>query len=154
MKKKSVYYLILAAVAATLVGCNSGKDAEISIDPSTETIEEVAEGTENSELSEDVIAAVNDLYSVQINYSNGTAPLNIIPTTTVEAVYDNYDAIVEAGIKEAPISLREYVDPSIVYFDYDTDYSIKWNKDENDVTVEETNVEEREDYKQKEHRGW
>lgn len=170
MKKKIVGYLIMAAVAATLVGCNSGKNADTATEPVTEAVEEATEtaetsetatetetvntdeGTEETALEESVIASMNDLYAMQLNYSNGTATLNIIPTTTVEAVYDNWDVIETSDIAEAPISLREYVDPSIVYFDYESGYSVKWNKDEHDVTIEETNIQDREDYKQKQHK--
>lgn len=144
MKKNIIYCLILMTAIVTLVGCNSDKKAGAGDAQINDAI--------SSELGGDVIVAMNDLYATQINYSNGTAPLNIIPTTTVEIIYDNWDAIEASDIAEAPISLREYVNPSIVYLDYESGYSVKWNKDENDVTVEETNIQDREDYKQKQHK--
>ena len=63
-----------------------------------------------------------------------------------------YADIADAKLDKAPIMLREYVDPSIVYFDYDTDYSIIWNKDTGDITIDKTDTDAREDYKQKQHK--
>lgn len=142
MKKKSIISLIILAVAAiSLIGCGNKDKKEQNEKDSSKVV-----------ISEEVNAALDDLYSMQINYSNGTAPLVIIPTVTVEQVYDNWDDIMEAELDNAPILLREYVEPSIVYFDYESGYSIKWNKDENDVVVEATDIEARDDYMQKAHK--
>lgn len=149
MKKSLVKLCAVIAIGVLLCGCgksevgtNVAPDADATSDTSAVRVE----------LSEDVKSALDDLYAVQNNYSNGTATLNIIPTVTVETVYDNWDSIVASGIDTAPIMLREYVDPSVVYLDYASDFSIKWLKDENDVQVEATDVAAREDYKQKQHK--
>lgn len=114
--------------------------------------EDVATIETQTILSEDVVNALEELDAIAINYSKGIAPLNIIPSTTVELVYDNWDAIQTIGNEHAPVLLREYVDPNMVYLDYNVDYSIKWLKDSGDVQVEKTDVEARESYKEKAHK--
>lgn len=103
-------------------------------------------------LPKELKTVIEDLYANQKNFSEGTAMLNIIPSVTVEAIYNNWEDVSASGMKEAPISLREYVEPSIVYLDYATDFSIKWVKDTGEVSIEATDVQAREDYKQKAHR--
>lgn len=127
----------LGIMAAFTTGCGK-KEADIT--------------TQAVSLSEETTAALDDLYANQNAYANGTATMNIIPSTTVETVYNDWDAILESNNENAPISLREYVDPDIVYFDYDTDWSIKWDKESGDVMVEQTDIDAREDYKQKQHK--
>lgn len=131
MKKNIMGILLICMIVIGVTGCG--------------------EKTEKN-LSKEATDAIAELYAIQENYSNGIAPANIIPVPTVEAIYNNWDDIEEVNAKMAPISLREYVDPSVVYFDYDTDYSVKWIKDTGDVLVEETDVTAREDYKQKMHK--
>ena len=140
MKKLSlIKAAVVVSVLLALVGC--GAKSAGSADAGNQVI-----------LSEDVLAALDDLYSVQINYSNGTAPLNIIPFVTVETIYNAWDDVAISGNDKAPISLREYVDPNVVYLDYSTDYSVKWYKDTGDVVVEPTDVAARDDYAQKQHK--
>lgn len=98
--------------------------------------------------------ALEQLDAIQQNYAQGTAPLNIIPVPLVQAVYDNYDAIEADPPANAPISLREYAATDEVFFDYSTDYSIKWEKQTGNITVEQTDVQEREDFKQKAHKQY
>ena len=128
--------LCIATVSVLLVGCGNKKTEDSKADFSAE-----------------LNLALDDLYSVQLNYSNGTAPLNIIPFVTVETVYDNWDTIKDSSDERIPVSIREYVDPNVVYLDYSTDYSVKWNKENGDVVVEPTDIAAREDYKQKQHKG-
>lgn len=146
MRKMSLFklMLVLSLAAAVFAGC--GKKA------AQETIEDETVISESEELSTETIDAIEELYSVQINYSNGTAPLNIIPSVVCQNVYDNWDAIEASDNDKAPVMLREYVEPEVVFFDYDTDYSIKWNKETGDVMVDKTDVAAREDYKQKSHK--
>ena len=96
--------------------------------------------------------SAKDLYSYQYNFSKGTALLNIIPSTLVQNVYDNYDELKDFGSGYAPISLREYAVINTVYLDYDTDCSIVWNKDSGEVYIEQTVIADREEYKQKQHK--
>lgn len=129
--------LVIGLISVFIMGC---------------TKREASEPVETGELTKEVKDSVEELYSVQINYANGTAPLNIIPSVVCQNVYDNWDAIEATKSDMVPIMLREYVDPDIVFFDYDTEYSIKWNKETGDVMVEKTDIDAREDYKQKEHK--
>lgn len=153
--KKGICIALLATVILSsflLSGCGENTVAANSLpDETTEAIVDMpSDGA--GVLSEEVTDALGNLNSVQINYAQGTAPLNIIPDVMVKTVYDNWDDIVRIGDESAPISLREYVDPEVVYFDYDTDYSIKWEKATGNVTVEQTDINAREDYKQKMHK--
>lgn len=129
MKKKMIIGLTVIVFVVSLFGCSS-----------------------KPTISDEVKSAIDDLYAISVNFEQGISTLNIIPTETVQLVYDNWDDIVSLNIKEAPISLREYVEPSIVYLDYDNDISIKWEKDEMNVTVEKTDIDAREDYKNKMHK--
>lgn len=114
------------------------------------------EGKENvkkeAALADEVKASLDELNSFQLNFSQGVSSLVEIPEETVKKVYDSWDDVSESGYENAPILLREYVEPSIVYFDYATDCSIVWNKEENTVSIEQTDVDAREDYRQKEHK--
>ena len=132
--------LTVMTLSVLITGC--GKKNE---EPQVEVVTEVI-------LSNEVKDAMEELHSIAVNYSNGIAPLNIIPVPTVELIYDNWDAIEASDDANAPISLREYVEPSIVYLDYDVDYSIKWFKDSGDVQVQKTDIADREDYRQKAHK--
>lgn len=134
--------ILVVSILLTFIGCGA-KDANNSSEASDST---------TVVLSDEVLAAIDDLNAVQLNYSNGTAPLNIIPFVTVETIYNSWDDIVSSGNAKAPIMLREYVDPAAVYLDYDTDYSIIWYKDSGDVVVEPTDVTAREEFKQKQHK--
>ena len=100
----------------------------------------------------DAYDSVKNLYSYQYNYSTGTALLNIIPPRMVQDVYDNYDELRDSGDVLVPISLREYAAINTVYLDYDTNCSIVWNKNTDDVHLERTVIADREEYKQKQHR--
>ena len=106
----------------------------------------------NKGIDSSVMSSVDSLYGYQYNYSKGTALLNIIPADMLKDVYDNYDDLKESGNKYVPISLREYAAINTVYLDYDTDYSIVWNKDTDDVRIEKTVIADREEYKQKQHK--
>lgn len=103
-------------------------------------------------LSEETKDAVDNLYSIQSNYSQGVAPLIEIPPMWAQELYDNFDAIIESGDANAPISLREYAVTNVVYFDYDDDYSVVWDKNNDSVSIEPTDVEEREAFKEKMHK--
>lgn len=129
MKAKIITCLTAIVLVVTLFGCSK-----------------------KTTVPDEVKSAIDDLYAISVNFEQGIATLNIIPTETVQLIYDNWDDIVSLDIKEAPISLREYVEPSIVYLDYDNDISIKWEKDEMNVTVEKTDIDAREDYKNKMHK--
>ncbi len=140
MRKLSfIKVAVVVSVLLALVGCGSKSTGG-------------ADTGNQVNLSEDVLVALDDLYSVQLNYSKGTAPLNIIPFVTVEAIYNAWDDVAISGNDKAPISLREYVDPDVVYLDYSTDYSVIWYKDSGDVIVEPTDVAARDDYAQKQHK--
>lgn len=99
-----------------------------------------------------VLDSADNLYGYQLNYSNGTALLNIIPVDMVKDVYDNYDQLTEANYEKAPVMLREYAVTNTVYLDYDTDCSIVWEKDTGAVTIQKTDVAEREAYREKAHK--
>lgn len=103
-------------------------------------------------LTEDLMADVERLYDYQYNYSEGTALLLEIPYVMVENIYNNYDLLTENKIEKAPIMLREYACTNTVYLDYDSDYSIVWSKNDNSVTIEDTDIIAREDYKLKAHK--
>ena len=107
---------------------------------------------ERSSSGNNIYDSVNNLYSYQYNYSTGTALLNIIPAMMVQDVYDNYDELKDSGNAFIPISLREYAAINTVYLDYDTDCSIVWNKNTDDVHIEKTVIADREDYRQKQHK--
>lgn len=103
-------------------------------------------------LTEDLMADVERLYDYQYNYSKGTALLLEIPYVMAENIYNNYDLLTENKIEKAPIMLREYAGTNTVYLDYDSDYSIVWSKNDNSVTIEDTDIIAREDYKLKAHK--
>lgn len=140
MKKICLLTCIMIMTVLSVAGC--GKKAAVT-EPTNESKVVLSDSTKD---------AIDELYSIQLNYSNGTAPLLLISDVLVKELYDNWDDIVSSGNENAPISLREYVDPAVVYFDYSTDYSIKWSKDDNDIVVEKTDIDQREDYKQKMHK--
>lgn len=143
--KKYIFLFLIGGLLA-LSGCTQkNQSSEAPIEPAKE---ETAENTSDA----DVADALENLYSIQLNYSQGTAPLMEIPAAFAETLYDNYDKIIESGADNAPIMLREYAATNEVFFDYDTDYSIKWEKDTGLVSVEETDVKEREEFKQKAHK--
>ena len=135
MKKNICIILITLICLIAVLGCNNKENDVTSSDISAMTQD-----------------AINNLYSIQLNYSQGTAPLNEIPVSFAESLYNDYDIVINAGIKEAPIMLREYAATNTVYFDYDTDYSIVWDKNAGSVLVEKTDVTERENFKQKQHK--
>ena len=126
----------------------------VSINKSDMTTEVIRLTTDedNTEVSEDVLLSAENLYNIQYNYSNGTAPLIEIPYIMVEDVYNNYDALLAASDEYAPILIREYAETDIVYLDYTSGYSIKWDKNDNGVFVEETDIEEMTAYMEKEPR--
>ena len=99
-------------------------------------------------LSDDVEA----LYGYQLNFSKGTATLNIIPETMVQELYDKYDTLKEENAGHLPIQIREYAVTDTVYFDYDTDCSIVWDKKTGDVRIEQTDITERDEFMQKQHK--
>lgn len=137
--KKIIWVCTLLVGALTFCACSSSDINEIK-----DEAKEV--------LSDEVNEALNELDAIQTNYANGTAPLIEIPVPFAEVLYNNWDMIERESPENAPILLREYVEPSIVYFDYESGYSVKWNKDENSVSVEKTDMEAHEDYKQKAHK--
>lgn len=147
---KSAVVAMSVFVAMISIGCGANKieDAKLPDDVNMMSDDKL----QDKELPADVADEVEELYSIQLNYSNGVAPLMIIPTPVVETIYNAWDDISGIDDERLPISIREYVEPSIVYFDYSTDYSVKWNKDTGDVTVEATDKAEREDYKLKQHK--
>ena len=97
-------------------------------------------------------SAEDILYAYQKNFADGTATLNIIPVDLTQELYDNYDRLQEEGNKKAPILLREYAVTDTVYFDYDSGYSIVWEKGSGEVRIEETDIEEWEEFRQKQHK--
>lgn len=129
--KKIINIVIAALCIATLVGCGSNK---------------------KTQLSNETIDAIENLYSYQLNYSNGVASLVEIPYVFAEEMYNNYDSIISLGNEHAPIGLREYAVTNTVYFDYDTDYSVVWNKNTNSISIEKTDINEREAFKEKQHK--
>lgn len=142
--------IITFAGMMLLPGCGG---SSISVDvnskaPSTEA----PNGDTSPVLTEDLMADVERLYDYQYNYSKGTALLLEIPYVMVENIYDNYDLLSENSIEKAPIMLREYAGTNTVYLDYDSDYSIVWSKNDNSVTIEDTDIIAREDYKLKAHK--
>ena len=145
MNKLMCITAIFSAVCV-LSGCSS------KVEDITNTIVDADLSSIEAGITSQMTEAIDELYATQLNYSNGVAQLNIIPDVTVKVIYDNWDTIADAKLDKAPIMLREYVDPSIVYFDYDTDYSIIWNKDTGDITIDKTDTDAREDYKQKQHK--
>lgn len=120
----------------------------------TEEVEETeeTEETEVATLSEQTLDALENLYSIQGNYANGMAPLIEIPSVWTKDLYDNWDAIEVAQVDNAPMLLREYALTDMVYFDYDTDYSVVWDKKNDSVMVEPTDTQERDEFMQKEHK--
>lgn len=108
--------------------------------------------TTDKETEVEIVDDIENLYSYQLNYSNGTAQLNIIPTPMAENLYDNYEKMKAEGRNHLPIMIREYAATNMVYFDYDTDSSIVWNKDTGSVTIARTDIEEREAFKEKQHK--
>ncbi len=120
-------------------------------DMTTEVIR-LSEDEENTDVSEDTLISAETLYDIQYNYSNGTAPLIEIPYIMVEDVYYNYGALITSSCEYAPILIREYAQTGIVYLDYESGYSIKWDKNDNSVFVEETDTSERDAYAEKEPR--
>lgn len=103
-------------------------------------------------LSPERMAVLESLYANQLNFSNGIAQTNLIPVADVEELYNHYDDIEGTAIEEAPILLREYAETNEVYFDYATDFSIKWEKDTGNITIEPTDTAEREEFRQKAHK--
>ncbi len=101
---------------------------------------------------EEVFEALNKMDSVQKNFSEGNAMLLELPINYVQAVYDYYDELKEDDVQHLPIQIREYAVTGIVYFDYDTDVSIVWDKMKNTVSVRYTDVNERDSFMQKEHK--
>ena len=95
---------------------------------------------------------VEALYGYQLNFSKGTATLNIIPETMVQELYDKYDELKEKNVGHLPIQIREYAVTDTVYFDYDTDCSIVWDKETGDVRIEQTDITERDEFMQKQHK--
>ena len=95
---------------------------------------------------------VEALYGYQLNFSKGTATLNIIPETMVQELYDKYDTLKEKNAGHLPIQIREYAVTDTVYFDYDTDCSIVWDKKTGDVRIEQTDITERDEFMQKQHK--
>lgn len=131
MKKLIGSILLFLLCLLSLTGC--GKKEEIS-------------------LSDETMDAISNLYSIQANYAQGTAPMIEIPPVWAEELYNNADLIIGSDIEGAPIMLREYAATNVVYFDYDDDFSVVWDKDNNSVTVEATDTAEREEFKQKQHK--
>lgn len=107
---------------------------------------------DNKETEVEIVDDIESLYSYQLNYANGTATLNIIPVPMAEYLYDNYEKMKAEGRDHLPTMLREYAATNTVYFDYDTDTSIVWNKDTGSVIIAPTDVEEREAFKEKQHK--
>lgn len=103
-------------------------------------------------ISKEVIASVGSLYGYQMNYANGTATLNIIPETMVKDLYDNFDGLMAADAEHLPLQIREYAVTDTVYFDYDTDCSIVWDKKSGDVRIEHTDTTESDEFMQKQHK--
>ena len=148
---KSVTGITTAVFVAMIsVGCgaNKSEDAKLPDDVTLTTDDKL----QDEALPANVVDEVEELYAIQLNYSDGVAPLMIIPTPVVETIYNAWDDISGINNEKLPILIREYVEPSIVYFDYATDYSVKWNKDNGDVIVEPTDIAAREDYKLKQHK--
>ena len=157
--------IITFAGLMLLPGCGGGR---ISVDvnsktPSSEAAkgntsvadnEALGDDTSSASqiLDEDLMADVERLYDYQYNYSKGTALLLEIPYVMVENIYDNYDLLSENSIEKAPIMLREYAGTNTVYLDYDSNLSIVWSKNDNSVTIEDTDIIAREDYKLKAHK--
>ena len=70
----------------------------------------------------------------------------------VQELYDKYDTLKEENAEHLPIQIREYAVTDTVYFDYDTDYSIVWDKKTGDVRIEQTDITERDEFMQKQHK--
>lgn len=144
MRKTIITLLITSLCIFSLTACGKANEA------TTDTItNDMPESTELSDATKD---ALDNLYSIQANYASGVAPLIEIPPAYCEELYNNYDAISKANTTQAPIQLREYAATDTVYFDYDDDYSVVWDKKNNSVTVQQTDIEEREEFKQKQHK--
>ena len=142
--------IITFAGMMLLPGCGG---SSISVDVNSKTPStEAPRGDTSPVLTEDLMADVDRLYDYQYNYSEGTALLLEIPYVMVENIYNNYDLLTENKIEKTPIMLREYAGTNTVYLDYASDYSIVWNKNDNSVTIEDTDVIAREDYKLKAHK--
>ena len=77
--------------------------------------------------------ATTTLYSVQMNFANGTAPLMEVPYILVEEVYNNFDILQAVEMKEAPASVREDTKEQKVHLFYDTGCTITWDKNDNNV---------------------
>ena len=103
-------------------------------------------------ISKEVLASVESLYGYQLNYANGTATLNLIPEVMVKDLYDNFDELTTAKTEHLPLQIRKYAVTDTVYFDYDTDCSIVWDKKTEDVHIEHTDIVERDDFMQKQHK--
>lgn len=133
IKKKYIAILTVLMLIFSLTGCNNTSKDTTSI----------------SETTKD---AIENLYSIQENFSNGVNPLMEIPVAWTQEVYDNADDILNQNIDHAPIMLREYAAINTVYFDYDSDYSVVWDKNNNSVHIEATDTAERDEFSQKQHK--
>ncbi len=109
-------------------------------------------GKKAAALSPETMDAIENLNSIQASYSTGIAPLIEIPVAWAEEIYNNADDIIGSDIEGAPISLREYAVTNVVYFDYADDFSAVWDKNNGNVTIEPTDIDEREAFKEKMHK--
>lgn len=109
-------------------------------------------GKKGAALSEDTMSAIENLNSIQTNYAGGVAPLIEIPPVWAEELYNNWDSIIDSKIEGAPTQLREYAATNVVYFDYADDFSVVWDKNNGSVSVEPTDVAERDAFQEKSHK--
>ena len=141
--------LIIASVLLTLcifllAGCRAISNRYEPIEIETGSSDEPETHEEDS--------SIEALYGYQLNFSKGTATLNIIPETMVQELYDKYDVLKEENAGHLPIQIREYAVTDTVYFDYDTDCSIVWDKKTGDVRIEQTDIIARDEFMQKQHK--
>ena len=142
-KKLITASVLLMLCIFLLAGCRA-------ISNRYETIEIETGSSDETDRQED--SSVEALYGYQLNYSKGTATLNIIPETMVQELYDKYDVFKEKNVGHLPIQIREYAVTDTVYFDYDTDCSIVWDKKTGDVRIEQTDITGRDEFMQKQHK--
>lgn len=102
----------------------------------------------SEEISAELLDAMENLYSAAQNFGSGVAQMNEIPVVYAQQMYDNGDVLI--GMEEhAPILIREYAETQEVYFDYANDVSVKWDKNTDQLTLENTDTEARNAYQEK-----
>ena len=102
--------------------------------------------------TEQDIDSVNNLYDFQRSFAAGTNMLIEIPPDMAEDLYNNYEVMKADDVAHLPTLLREYAVTNTVYFDYDSGVSVVYDRTNHRVSLEKTDIDEMNNYMEKEHK--